>query len=263
MLDATKDIAMGEGRATIDCRRQQGDRYEMRWRAHLHTDGHRNFRQRFDRAGDADEFIKRPNAVGLTGSTWALDDEGRRGGFDAASCRRCHTPAAPSTAWAALTYRSATWRGASDKGQKGRSTAAARVGQDPQVDAPTLPNATRAHLDLAAFRAETEPDEFSLRAEKFSQDGRMFSAVEIIAGPRLYRAVVAPTRRPCPLPHPRAHRRSWNQPGRLDRRQTVDAGARRLAVVARRGFRRRRSHVARRRDPWHQRSDTGRRRGDP
>jgi hypothetical protein len=50
MLDATKVTVMGGGRnkiATIDRRRQQIDRYEVRRRAHLCPGGHRDFRQRF------------------------------------------------------------------------------------------------------------------------------------------------------------------------------------------------------------------------
>jgi integrase len=187
MLDATKVTVMGGGRnkiATIDRRRrQQIDRYEVRWRAHLRTGGHRDFRQRFDRAGDADEFIKRLNAVGLSGSTWALDDNGRP--VDSTQHRAgAATPVtAPSTVWAALlAYRSATWRGASGNGRKVAAPSLRAMARILRTDAPTLPSATRAYLDLVAFRAATEPDELSLRSEKYSHDGRVFSAVEIIAG---------------------------------------------------------------------------------
>ena len=119
-LDATRVTVLGGGRRKLVTTDRQGrtvDRYEVRWRAQLLSGGQREYRQRFDRAGDADEFIRRLKAVGLTGSTWVLDDEGRP--VDRTTPTAGAATAREMTMWAGLlVYRAATWRGASGNGRR-------------------------------------------------------------------------------------------------------------------------------------------------
>ena len=79
----------------------------------------RMLRQRFDRAIEADAFVKRLQAVGLPGSGWELDDEWRP--VDAVTARR---QLVPDTMWTAVcAYRSATWRQSSGNGRKSAAPA--------------------------------------------------------------------------------------------------------------------------------------------
>ena len=71
-LEVSRVTVLGGGRrkiVTTDRRGRTVDRYEVRWRAQLCPGGQREYRQRFDKAGDADEFIRHLRAVGLAGST--------------------------------------------------------------------------------------------------------------------------------------------------------------------------------------------------
>jgi hypothetical protein len=79
-MDTTRVTILGGTKrkvTTRDRRCATVDRYEVRWRAQL-TDGtHRDFRQRFARAIEADQHINLLRAVNLPNSPWRLDDDGR------------------------------------------------------------------------------------------------------------------------------------------------------------------------------------------
>lgn len=116
-LDVTRVTVLGGSRKRVTTRDRRGvmtGRYEVRWRALLRSGESRMFRQRFDRAADADQFVSRLRAVGLPASGWHLDD-GRPSDqtvtFGAATGKL--------TVWSARQrYRSATWRGASANGRE-------------------------------------------------------------------------------------------------------------------------------------------------
>ena len=184
-LDATRVTVLGGGRRKIVTMDRQGrtvDRYEVRWRAQLLSGGHREYRQRFDRAADADELIRRLKAVGLAGSTWVLDGEGRP--ID----RTTPTAGAPATRamtmWAGLlVYRSATWRGASGNGRRTAAPVLRAMAKTLRAGAPKVPSATLAYLDTIAFRCEREPDDLALTMPgKMAHNGRVFSAADLDAG---------------------------------------------------------------------------------
>ena len=184
-LDATKVTVLGGGRRKIVTTDRQGrtvDRYEVRWRAQLLTGGQREYRQRFDRAGDADEFIRRLKAVGLAGSTWVLDGGGRP--VD----RTAPTAGAPAaramTMWEGLlVYRSATWRGASGNGRRTAAPVLRAMAKTLRAGAPKVPSATLAYLDTIAFRCENEPDNLTVTMPgKVVHNGRVFSASDLDAG---------------------------------------------------------------------------------
>ena len=111
-LDVTRVSVLGGSRRRVTTRDRRGvatERYDVRWRAVLRSGESRMFRQRFDRAADADQFVSRLRAVGLPTSGWHLDDDGRP------SDQTAMVVAATGkhTVWSALLlYRSATWRGA-------------------------------------------------------------------------------------------------------------------------------------------------------
>jgi hypothetical protein len=80
ILDTTKLSVLGIGKrkiATLDREGRPVDRYEVRWRAYQRAGGQHDYRRRFDRAADADEFIRRLEAVGLVGASWRLDSDGQ------------------------------------------------------------------------------------------------------------------------------------------------------------------------------------------
>ncbi|MEP6660182.1 MAG: tyrosine-type recombinase/integrase [Acidimicrobiales bacterium] len=185
MLDASRVTVLGGGRrkiATADRRGQSVDRYEVRWRAHLRPGGQRDYRRRFDRAADADEFIRRLKAVGLAGSTWGLDDEGRP--VDCTKQSPATSSASQVTLWSGLVaYRAATWRGASGNGRKAAALTLRAMAKTLKTGAPAIPPATLAYLDLVAFRRETEPDDMERSIpEKLEHDGRIFCASDIVGG---------------------------------------------------------------------------------
>jgi len=157
------------------------ERYEVRWRVYFIGGEMRELRQRFDRAVEADQFIRVLGAVGLPGSTWRMGDDGRP--YDA-SARPVvpEEPQGPSvTMWDALQmYRSATWRTASANGRKTHAyvlRAMARVTTD---RAPTIPPAAEAYLATIAFRAEHEPTDRALTRIKRHRSG--FTGAELLAG---------------------------------------------------------------------------------
>ncbi|MCY7298380.1 MAG: hypothetical protein LH616_04125, partial [Ilumatobacteraceae bacterium] len=158
------------------------DRYEVRWRAQLVSGGQREYRQRFDRAGDADEFIRRLKAVGLTGSTWILDGEGRP--VDRTTLTAGTSPTPEMTMWAGLlVYRAATWRGASGNGRRTAAPVLRAMAKTLRAGAPRVPSATLAYLDTIAFRCETEPENLNLTMPgKVVHNGRVFSAADLDAG---------------------------------------------------------------------------------
>jgi integrase len=142
-LDVTRVTEMGGSRKRVTTRDRRGvvtERYEVRWRALLRCGESRMFRQRFDRAADADQFVSRLRAVGLPASGWHRDDDGRPSDET--------VMAAPTTenltVWAALQlYRSATWRGASANGRKSASFTLRTTARVLKPNAPALPTAAR------------------------------------------------------------------------------------------------------------------------
>src|SRR4051794_13316463 len=156
MAAVTKVTVLG-GRHRVTTKDRKGatvERYEVRWRVHTKDAPPRNFRQRFDRAIEADAFVKRLQAVGLPGSGWELDDQWRP--VDASTAQR-HL--VPDTLWTAVcAYRSATWRQASGNGRKSAAPALRALAQLTRPDAPRPSTSVAAYLDLVAFRDETEPN---------------------------------------------------------------------------------------------------------
>ena len=176
---------LGGGRRKIVTTDRSGrtvDRYEVRWRAHVRPGGQREYRQRFDRAGDADEFIRRLKAVGLAGSTWMLDDEGRP--VDRTTLTAGAATTREMTMWSGLLlYRAATWRGASGNGRRAAATVLRAMAKTLRAGAPKVPSATLAYLDTIAFRCENEPDGLALvETQKVVHVGRVFCADDIDAG---------------------------------------------------------------------------------
>ena len=184
-LEVSRVTVLGGGRrkiATTDRRGRNVDRYEVRWRAHLRPGGQREYRQRFDRAGDADEFIRRLKAVGLAGSSWVLDDEGRP--VDRSTPTAGEFAAREMTMWSGLlVYRAATWRGASGNGRRTAAPVLRAMAKTLRAGAPKVPPAALAYLDTIAFRCENEPDDLALVVtQKLVHNGRVFSADDIGAG---------------------------------------------------------------------------------
>ena len=113
-MEVLKVKVFGGSKRKVLTKVRHGDvveRYEVRWRVYFMGGEMRELRQRFDRAVDADQFIRVLGAVGLAGSTWRMGDDGRP---HDASARPVvpDEPQGPSvTMWDALQmYRSATWR---------------------------------------------------------------------------------------------------------------------------------------------------------
>ena len=89
------------------------------------------------------------------------------------------------TVWVALQlYWSATWRGASANGRKAAAFTLRTTARVLKPNAPTLPTATRAYLDLIACRAADEPTDASALVEKFEYHGEVFGAADLLAGRR-------------------------------------------------------------------------------
>ena len=187
-MDAVKVTVRGGKRRKVTTRDRSGamaERYEVRWRVHLADGECRDFRQRFERAVEADQHIRLLLSVGLPDSPWRLDDSGRPFPAFAAAPRRPRskrsTDPAPVTMWDGLQqYRSATWRTASANGRKTHAyvlRAMARVTTD---RAPAIPQATEAYLATIAFRAEHEPTDRALARIKRHRSG--FTGAELLAG---------------------------------------------------------------------------------
>ncbi len=67
-MDAVKVTVRGGKRRKVTTRYRSGamaERYEVRWRVRLAGGECRDFRQRFDRAVEADQHVRLPQAVGL------------------------------------------------------------------------------------------------------------------------------------------------------------------------------------------------------
>ena len=180
-LDVVRVTVMGGGKRKVATRDRRGavtDRYDVRWRVQLRSGETRMFRQRFGRAVDADQFVSRLRAAGLSSSGWHLDDDGRP--TDRASATG--SPASLTVWDALLRYRSATWPGASANGRKTAAFTLRAVARVLKPNAPALPTRARAYLNLIAFRAADEPAEVSALAEKYEYEGELFGASDLITG---------------------------------------------------------------------------------
>ncbi len=164
-MEVLKVKVFGGSKRKVLTKVRRGDvveRYEVRWRVYFIGGAMRELRQRFDRAVEADQFIRVLGAVGLPGSTWRMGDDGRP--YDAAARPVVpEEPQGPSvTMWDSLQmYRSATWRTASANGRKqARAPPAATTGTHAYVlramargttdRAPAIPPATEAYLATIA-----------------------------------------------------------------------------------------------------------------
>ena len=184
-MDTVKVTVRGGKRRKVTTRDRSGamaERYEVRWRVHLADGECRDFRQRFERAVEADQHVRLLLSVGLPDSPWRLDDSGRPcHAFAAAPRSKRPTGPGPVTMWDGLQqYRSATWRTASANGRKTHAyvlRAMARVTAD---RAPTIPPATEAYLATIAFRAEHEPTDRALARIKRHRSG--FTGAELLVG---------------------------------------------------------------------------------
>ena len=163
-LDATRVTVLGGGKRKVPTRNRRGRnvyRYDVRWRAQIRGGSSRMFRERFDRAADADAFANRLTAVGLPGSSWVLDDDGRP--VDAEGSNVDAESRVALTVWTGLlAYRSATWRGASGNGRRSAAVSLRAMAVLFAQDAPAVPPNVPAYLDLIAFRSEHEPNELAL-----------------------------------------------------------------------------------------------------
>ena len=189
-MDTTRVTILGGTKRKVTTRDRRGasvDRYEVRWRAQLSDGTHRDFRQRFARAIEADQHISLLRAVNLPNSPWRLDDDGRptdttippvTGSQDA-------SPAVPVTVWEALQlYRTATWRNASAHGRKSAAYVLRAMAQLTIIDAPAIPAATRAYIDKVAFRSEHEPTETDLTSRTVDHTLGSFDGNDLIDGRR-------------------------------------------------------------------------------
>ena len=183
-LDVTRVTVLGGSRKRVTTRDRRGaatERYDVRWRAVLRSGESRMFRQRFDRAADADQFVSRLRAVGLPTSGWHLDADGR----PSDQTTMVAAMAGNHTVWSALLlYRSATWRGASANGRKAASFTLRTTARVLKPNAPPLPAVAHAYLDLIAFRGADEPNDASVLAEKFEYHDEVFGAADLLAGRR-------------------------------------------------------------------------------
>ena len=182
VLDVTRVTVLGGSRKRVTTRDRRcvaTERYDVRWRAVLRSGESRMFRQRFDRATDADQFVSRLRAVALPTSGRHLDDDGRPSDQTTMGA----AIAGKHTVWSALLlYRSATWRGASANGRKAASFTLRTTARLLKPNAPPLPAAARAYLDLIAFRDADEPTDANELAEKFEYHGEVFGAADLLTG---------------------------------------------------------------------------------
>jgi hypothetical protein len=174
-------VAVGNASPPRTARAQPSTAHQVRWRVHVKDGPPRNLRQRFDRAVEADAFVKRLQAVGLPGSGWDLDDDWRP--VDAATARR---ELVPNTVWTAVcAYRSATWRHAFGNGRKSATPALRALALLTRPDTPRPPTTVAAYLDLVAFRNETEPDDLShTHPDGVTHHGVHHTADDLTAGRR-------------------------------------------------------------------------------
>ena len=184
VLDVTRVTVLGGSRKRVTTRDRRcvaTERYDVRWRAVLRSGESRMFRQRFDRATDADQFVSRLRAVALPTSGRHLEDDGRPS--DQTTMGAAIT--GKHTVWSALLlYRSATWRGASANGRKAASFTLRTTARLLKPNAPPLPAAACAYLDLIAFRDADEPTDANELAEKFEYHGEVFGAADLLTGRR-------------------------------------------------------------------------------
>lgn len=184
-VDYTKVTVLGGGKKKIVTRNRSGsptERYDVRWRIQLRSGANRMFRQRFDRAADADNFVRRLNAVGLPGSSWILDANGRPHDGPVSTTGTCDA----MTVWdGLLVYRAATWRTASANGRKNAAPSLRAMGALLRPGAPSMPGAAKAYLDLIAFRRDREPDGASALSDKeLAHRGRLYSPSDLLDGRR-------------------------------------------------------------------------------
>lgn len=216
MLDSVRVTVLGGGKRKVVTRDRRGtttERYDVRWRVHLRSGGTRMFRQRFDRAADADHFVRRLNAVGLAGSTWILDDNGRPHDGPVTAAQTSDT----STVWEGLlVYRATTWRTASGNGRKSAVITLRAMGALLRPGAPSMHDATKAYLHLVAFRMRTRTG--CVGAAR----GELGSRRASLQRPRpsrrqaLSREVIAPPRPTRPVPRQRPDRGTRHGEGTVD-----------------------------------------------
>ena len=188
-MDTTRVTILGGTKRKVTTRDRRGttvDRYEVRWRAQLTDGSHRDFRQRFARAIEADQHISLLRAVNLPNSPWRLDDDGR----PTDTPRPTTVPAderpasaAPETVWQALlTYRSATWRNSSANGRKLSAYILRAMARLTSTDAPPIPHETIAYIDKVAFRGEREPTDDALSGRSVRHALGSFDGHELVVG---------------------------------------------------------------------------------
>ncbi len=187
MLDAVRVTIIGGTKrkfATRDRRGATVDRYDVRWRVQLHNGLQRDFRQKFERAVDAEQFIGLLRAVGVPGSPWRLDDAGRPvDGTTQPPDRKRVKAADVVTVWdGLLQYRSATWRGASANGRKIAVYALRAMARLTEPRSRAIPPATLAYLDKIAFRSEHEPSDHELRKRIVEHASVRFSGDQLLEG---------------------------------------------------------------------------------
>ena len=182
MLDVTRVTVLGGGKrkvATKDRRGAVTERYDVRWRVQLSSGETRVFRQRFDRSGDADGLVRRLQAVGLPASGWHLDDNGRPSDEPVS----VGSPAEGLTVWSALQmYRTATWRGASANGRKAACLTLRATARVLKPNAPRVPLAANAYVDLVSFPSAVEPTAVDDLAEKYAYRDGVLGAADLLAG---------------------------------------------------------------------------------
>ena len=182
MLDVTRVTVLGGGKRKVATKDRRGavmERYDVRWRVQLRSGDTRMFRQRIDRSGDADSLIRRLQAVGLPASGWHLDDDGRPSDEPVSVGSR----AEGLTVWSALQfYRTATWRGASANGRKAACLTLRSTARLLKPNAPRVPRAAHAYLDLVSFRGAGEPATVEEFAEKYEYRGGVLSGADLLAG---------------------------------------------------------------------------------
>lgn len=187
-MDAVKVTVRGGKRRKVTTRDRSGamvERYEVRWRVHLASGECRDFRQRFERAVEADQHVRLLLSVGLPDSPWRLDDSGRPCHALATAPRQLRskrsTDPSPVTIWDGLQrYRAATWRTASANGRKTHAYVLRAMARVMTERAPAIPPTAEAYLACIAFRAETEPTDRALAPIKRHRSG--FTGTELLGG---------------------------------------------------------------------------------
>lgn len=189
-METTRITILGGTKRKVTTRDRRGttvDRYEVRWRAQLADGKHRDFRQRFARAVEADQHITLLRAVNLPNSPWRLDDDGRPTDRPTppATPPEPFSPTTVTTVWEALQlYRTATWRNASAHGRKTAAYVLRAMARLTAADAPLIPAAAIAYIDKIAFRSEHEPSEVELSARAAEHALGSFDGEQLVDGRR-------------------------------------------------------------------------------